>query len=72
MIDENLKKWVQQGRENNKKYIIIIYDTIDKEYFPHYFDHDDVDLEWRKFISESKQKPIISFRLNQQIKGVDL
>lgn len=67
----SLKEWVAHGRENNYKHIIIVFDSVDKDYFPHYISHDDIDHEWSKFISESKQKPIFSFNLNQKIKGVD-
>ncbi len=66
-----LKEWVMTGRKDNHKHIIIVYDLVDKEYFPYYIDHDEVNFEWSKFISESKQKPIISFNLNKHIKGID-
>lgn len=71
MVIDSLKEWVAQGRLNNQTYIIVVYDNEDKDYFPHYCNHEDIDLEWSKFISESKQKPMVSFKLSKRIKGVD-
>jgi len=68
---EELKQYIATGRQDNRKFVIIVYDLVEKDYYPHYFDHDDVDFEWSKFISESKMKPMVSFNLNKFIYGID-
>ena len=64
-----IKEWIKTGVENHSKYLLIVKDLEDKEYFPVYFEAlPELKQYQNNIISESKLKVIEIFTLS----GTDL
>lgn len=53
----HLSNWVSEGKARKNKYLIIIFDNQDKDYYPYYTNNNPLS-ESKKFISESKLEVI--------------
>lgn len=63
MTDDELLEWSLRGRAKGATHIVVLRDLVELDYFPVFVFDNEVELEKRKWISESKTKFICVIKL---------